>query len=335
MGLQEDIHQWNIDALNIIRASGAKITPAQEAAIGAAFYGISQNARTPGAWQATSDAHQIVWNNWLQALGHEPSQAFAQQMATHMTEIGKAVSGGGGGVFSKLAGTLGGAASGLAHGVSAAAQVTGKAFTDVTNSQAWKIVAMGVGTVGNLALPGIASGVSAAMLTASKIGQAATSKDALIAAGRDLLPTDAAKTGFDIGTGVAIHGAGMSPQNLQAVREKLPAPVQAGFDSALALHAGRITAKHPAPPNLPPQARAAYYASRGLVKVGAPRSMRKTVMANVATTPTAKLGVRAAVRAKAPVEREMSYLEWAFRKVRDKLVGKTSTHMAIHGEYPS
>lgn len=335
MGLQEDIHQWNIDAVNLIKRSGARLTPEQENAIGTAFYGISQNAKTSLAWQATSDAHKAILQIWTDGLGHAPPQDLAEQMTAHMTGVGNAVSSGGGGVFGKLASTLGGAASGLAKGVSAAAQISGKAFTDVTQSKAWKIIAVGVGTVGNLALPGIASGISAGMMAASKIGSAASLKDAVIGAARDQLPEGAAQTGFDIGTGIAVHGQGMSEENLKAARDMVPiGPARAGFDSALAIHAGRVTAKQPAPAYLPAEARAAYYASRGLVKVGAPRTMRKAVAKSIAHSPAAKAGLHAAVQRTVP-EREMSYLEWAFNQVRAKIVGKPATHVAIHGEYRS
>lgn len=236
------------------------------------------------------------------------------------------------GFLGKIAKTLGGAASGLAKGVSAATQVAGHAFTDVTSSDAWKTIAVGVGTVGNLALPGIASGISAGMLTATKIGQAASAKDIVINAAREQIPDGPEKTGFDIGTGIAIHGAGMTGADLQSVRAKLdPGGARAGFDSALAIHVGRITAKRPAPPNLPPAARAAFYASRGMVKVGAPRKVRAGVVKSIAHSPVAKLGVRAAIRQQESHEKEMSYLEWAFRKVRDAV--SKSNPMSIHGEY--
>jgi len=230
--------------------------------------------------------------------------------------------------FSHIAHALGGVAKSLARDVKVAAKFTGKEFTAVTTSPLWKI---GAG-IAPFVLPGIGIAVSAGMLTASAIGKAGSAKDAIIGAARENLPGgDAAKAGFDIGTGLAIHGEGMTEAAVQAVRNQIPdGSAKAGFDTALSIHLWRVTSTpgSAAPANLHPAAKAAFYASKGLVHGGAPKAMKKAVIAHVAAAPVAKAGLHAAAMTLAPPPREVTLLEWLWQEAKHT---GTKIHATLSG----
>lgn len=229
--------------------------------------------------------------------------------------------------FAAIARTLGGAAKGLASGVSVAAKWSGHAFTDVTSSSLWKIVA----GVAPFVLPGIGLAVSAGMVTASVIGKAASVKDAIIGVARANMPGgDAGKAGFDVGIGVAVHGEGMTEASLNAVRNQIPnGPAKIGFDAALSLHAGRVTSTA-APVNLSVQAKAAYYTTKGLINIKAPPAMKKAVAEAVVTSADAHRGMQAAIM-NTVNPRDVSWLEWLWHEVKN--VG-VNVHANITGKSP-
>jgi hypothetical protein len=81
------------------------------------------------------------------------------------------------------------------------------------------------------------------------------------------------------------------PQHLAILRGSLPPNDQHGFDTAVALHVGRI--RRPAPP-LPPKARAGYQITHGMV--GAPTAQKELMMGLVAADPDARGGAVRAVK---------------------------------------
>lgn len=210
--------------------------------------------------------------------------------------------------FAAIASTLGGAAKGLASGVAVAAKFSGKAFTEVTKSPLWKVGAM----VAPFALPGIGLAVSAGMMTAAAIGKAGSVKDAIIGAVRANLPENA-KSAFDVGTGIAIHGEGIDEAGLKFIRDQIPpGEAKAAFDSALSLHVGRATAQTPAPANLSAQAKGAFYTTKGLVKIKAPPAMKKAVAQTVITNPDAHKGLQAAISSEVGI----SWLEFLWQEMK-------------------
>lgn len=213
--------------------------------------------------------------------------------------------------FHAFAKALGGAAKALASGVTVAAKFSGKAFTDVSGSTLWKIVAGAAPFV----LPGIGLAVSAGMVTAAAIGKAGSVKDAVLAAARGGMSL-AGQAGFDVGTGLAIHGEGMTGPALEAIRSKIPnGDAKAGFDAALAIQAGRRNSTAPAPAHLSPAAKATYYSTKGLAHVGAPPAMKKAVTAKLVGTPGAEAGLHAAIE-HINEGKEESVLQWLIREAK-------------------
>lgn len=202
-------------------------------------------------------------------------------------------------VFSSIASTFGDAAKGIAS-----------VSKDVVTSPVWKIAA-GVVAV----IPGIGIPLSAGMVGAAAIGRATSAKDAIMGAAKAGLSA-AGAAGFDVASGIALGAKGMTGAGLETVRGMLPAgDARAGFDAALSLHVGRSSGPT-APDNLPPNAKASYYASRGLVKVNAPPVMKKAVISNLTKTPGSDAGVKVAVEEIAPGE---SWLEWIISHVKKGL----------------
>ena len=90
-------------------------------------------------------------------------------------------------------------------------------------------------------IPGIGTGVAAALGAANALAAGQPITDALIAAARDAIPGGAiAQTAFDVATGV-LKGKKITDALLEAARSRLPGgPVaQAAFDAGLALAKGR------------------------------------------------------------------------------------------------
>jgi len=100
------------------------------------------------------------------------------------------------------------------------------------------------------------------------------------------------QTGYALGLGL-LANSGVSPQAIYAIRDKLDEYEKKGFDLALAAHAGRVVAT--APDYLPNDAKAAYYAARGLVG-NEPDVKANMVASMIANNPiSARLGVSTAI----------------------------------------
>ena len=97
--------------------------------------------------------------------------------------------------------------------------------------------------------------------------------------------------GFIVGHGLMQHSA--TPFEIRATREKLDSDDQHGFDLALSLHIGRVTA--PRPPTKSPEVAAGYAITHGMRSASA--AHRAAMAATIARTPGGALGVRAATAA--------------------------------------
>lgn len=325
--LYQNISTAHIQTADFLKKHGAwaKLTQADQKALETAFQNIQAHATDSDAWKAVGDAHTIADTLFKKGLAPKiPPQALQDELHGHFQRISSWMPGGAG-PLKAIAATLGGAAKSLANGIAIAAKYSGKVFTDVTSSPLWKIAA----GVAPFVLPGIGLAVSAGMVTAAAIGKAGSVKDALIGAARANLPGgEAAKAGFDVATGIAIHGEGMTEASLNAVRNQVPnGPAKAGFDAALTLHAGRATAKKPAPSNLNPQGRVAFYAAKGALAVKAPPAMKKAVAEMTIHTPAAAQGLKEAIKQEVNAK-NISWLEWLWQEMRHTAA---NVHGAIVG----
>jgi hypothetical protein len=90
-------------------------------------------------------------------------------------------------------------------------------------------------------IPGVGTGVAAALGAASALAQGKPITDALIAAARSAIPGGAiAQAAFDVASGL-VKGQSLSEAALQAARKELPGgpAAQAAFDAAVALTQGK------------------------------------------------------------------------------------------------
>lgn len=199
-------------------------------------------------------------------------------------------------VFSDVASTFASTAKGIAS-----------VSKDVVTSPVWKVAAGAAAFI-----PGIGVPLSAGMIGAAAIGKATSAKDGIMAAAKGGLDV-AGAAGFDIGTGLALGAQGMTGSALETVRSMVPAgSARAGFDAALSLHVGRTTGAQ-APPNMPNNAKAAFYATHGLQAVKAPPAMKKEVVSRLTQTPGSAAGVHLAVTQLNPDE---TWLQWIVSQVK-------------------
>jgi hypothetical protein len=277
----------------------------------------SPNIAKRGAVRAVlqSDGNFVVYNGANQALfntgtqGH-PGARFTMQSdgnaviydaANHAIWDSRTAGGhyrppSGRGVFGNIASTFSSIATGIAS-----------VSKDVVNSPVWKVAAGAAAFI-----PGIGIPLSAGMVGAAAIGKATSLKDGIMSAAKTGLSVSAS-AGFDVASGIALGAKGMTGDALEKVRGMLPAgDARAGFDAALTLHAGR-TGGGQAPTNMPPNAKAAFYASKGLVKVQAPPAMKQAVVSQLTRTPGSAAGVHAAVTDMSPDE---TLLQWVIREVK-------------------
>lgn len=232
--LQSNIHQWNIDALNLIRRSGVAIDKQGEAEIGKAFFGISQNARTPRSWQATSDAHQATYREWKRMLkGKEPPPALAQQLTTHMTAIGSQV-GGGGGVLRAIGSAVTAVGSSVVHAAKDVAKVAAPLVSVVKAIAPFAQTALSF-------VPGVGTVVNGAIAAGSALAQGKSITQALIDTAAAAIPGGPlAKQAFTTGVNI-IKGQNITTAALDAVRNQIPGGLaaKAAFDTAVALAHGQ------------------------------------------------------------------------------------------------
>jgi hypothetical protein len=99
------------------------------------------------------------------------------------------------------------------------------------------------------------------------------------------------KRGFMLGAAI-MQQSGIQPQYLQALRNRLTPEERKGYDMALALHVGSVTAPR-APKILKAKARAAYYATFGMRSAN--QTQKQDFVQTIKKSPQAVLGLKSAV----------------------------------------
>jgi len=123
-----------------------------------------------------------------------------------------------------------------------------------------------------------------------KEGTTVLNKDPVAREARKLL-SEASQKGFDIGLGFAQHQVGKYEHDI--LRNSLVADAKKGFDTALALHIGRVV--HGAPSSLPLPAQASHSITKGLM--GNPKGGNKVaIVKTIITNPVARTGVVVAIK---------------------------------------
>ncbi len=289
MGLQEDIRASNVEMLNRIRSfSGAHVTPDLEKQLGAAFFGVSQNAGTDLAIQAMNDGHAASIRIATAAVGRPLTPAEQDSLLGQWRRIQEYVPGGGGGIV--------GAIQDFANWDKNATSTAGRALAAASNA-----IGEGIGDVADLAshIPiiggllhgvlGIVSGpftFTASMLEGERIDHALLDDlRSKVTAYQEIAPYAATIVSFvpGIGSGVAgaiaastalMQGMPIDKAVMAGVRGALPggAAARAAFDLSVAAVSGDniISAGGDAlieAAGLPPQAKNAlnviYRASKG------------------------------------------------------------------------
>jgi hypothetical protein len=123
----------------------------------------------------------------------------------------------------------------------------------------------------------------------SKDGQAVTSHTPVAKAARAMLH-GRGTNGFDIGLGLMQY-AGLNPYAVLATREVLSPADQHGFNTALALHIGRVRA--PAPPTKDVGHHLGYFVTKGMQ--GAAETTKQNLMRMLAANAAARAGAERAV----------------------------------------
>ena len=139
-----------------------------------------------------------------------------------------------------------------------------------------------------------------------KEGNALVNSDAVAREARKLL-NESSQKGFDIGLGFAQHQVGKYEHDL--LRNSLVADAKKGFDTAMALHIGRVV--HKAPNFLPLAGQAAYHVTKGLQ--GNPNSGNKAaIIKTITSNPIARNGAVVAIQEIAQARKSwwIRLLEW-------------------------
>ena len=113
----------------------------------------------------------------------------------------------------------------------------------------------------------------------------------LVSAAKTTLPINL-HAGFD--AGIQAVRRPTTATALNAVRSALPAQAKQGFDTALALAAGKAKGP-PAPHGMTPQAQAAFHILQGIAGTNNPVAHTTAIMKTLSLHPTANVGVTAAV----------------------------------------
>ena len=104
----------------------------------------------------------------------------------------------------------------------------------------------------------------------------------VLASASNILKSSGSKTGFEVGT--AVMATKMpQPFHVAAIRNTLKGDQRAGFDVAVAAHAGMVKTKAKAPANLPPSQRLGYYVTQGVSATKTAPASVKVVTKNKAT----------------------------------------------------
>ena len=123
-----------------------------------------------------------------------------------------------------------------------------------------------------------------------KEGNAFAGNDPIAREARKLL-NESSQKGFDIGLGLAQHQMGKFEHD--TLRNSLVADAKKGFDTAMALHIGRVT--RVAPKNLPLAGQAAHYITKGMM--GNPNAGNKAAIVKaIITNPIARNGAVVAIK---------------------------------------
>jgi len=294
-----------------------------------------------GAWTTVGTAH-VFAANLLKKGNPRVSQAVENELMAHFQRL-SAIMPGGATWLGNVVGTLGTTFKDLANKIEIAAKWTGKAFTDVTQSPLWKVVAGAA-----IVIPGIGVAVSAGMVAAAAIGKKAAELNNVVGAAKDSIQDVAGKAGFEIGMGLVVNGKGMTEADVTKVREQVPnGSAKAGFDAALNLSMGAATTVLPTTTGMMPRekeamqspvAKAAFYTTAGLVKAKAPPAMKVAVSKMIITNPTAQVGLHTAVSEIGG--KEISWLEWIWHEVKNTgakvyttiLQPKPKTIVTVRGE---
>ncbi len=126
---------------------------------------------------------------------------------------------------------------------------------------------------------------------ANKGGDIITSQPLFKAASAVIKGAEQTK-GFKVG--VAVMGyAGVNETSVYQFRQKLSVDARVGFDLAVSTQIGKVRSKL-APINLPPEAKASFYATKGMAG-GAP-TQKVAIMKTIAVHPVARVGAAVAVQ---------------------------------------
>lgn len=235
--LQSNIRQWEADAINLLRRSGANITPADVNRIKTAFYGISQNAHTPRSWQAASDAHKLIWQIWNERLKRRPSADYEAQLTRHMSAIGNQTAGGKG-VLAAIGSAVVSVGSGIAHAAKDVAKVAAPLLSVVKAIAPFAQTALSF-------VPGVGTVVNGAIAAGSALAQGKSITQALIDTAAASIPGGPiAKQAFNTGLAI-VKGQNVTTAALDAVRNQIPGGLagKAAFDTAVALAHGQSVQK--------------------------------------------------------------------------------------------
>lgn len=127
--------------------------------------------------------------------------------------------------------------------------------------------------------------------TIANVGLKQIKRNKILQAGIKNLKNKQEKVGFAFGAGLVAH-SGLNENTILNLRKQLGKEQQKGFDMALATKVAMVTQKPPNPA-LPLQAKAAFYATKGMV--GGTTQQKTQMMEILASTPLAREGAKEAI----------------------------------------
>lgn len=260
-GVQEDIRDWQAQARAKIVAAGGRMTPALDKQLSSAFFVLSQNANTSLALRASGDVHAAVLRIMKDALGGRAPSATAQQDVLRFFQAINTQLSTGKSALGSIASTIGSVAKGATSIVSGIARPIGGLITspahlvsDIAHgknvfSSLKDTVARDLGNVGAVApyaqavlsvVPGVGSGVNAAIAAGSALAHGQNITDALVSGVKNMVPGGPlAQQALDTAYKIA-KGGNVIASVAEAARNNLPGGELAkrAFDTGLALAHG-------------------------------------------------------------------------------------------------
>ena len=113
----------------------------------------------------------------------------------------------------------------------------------------------------------------------------------VLSSAASIIKTPAGRAGYEVG--VAVMGTRKpQPFHVAAIRARMNPQQRAGFDTAVAAHAGMVQTKMAAPRTAPPAQQLGYYVTRGVSNTSTAPAIVKAVRTNAATRAGASVAIK-------------------------------------------